>query len=325
MKTETLPLYANRSDVTLTSYLLDDSAEMLCGQSRPGILVCPGGGYMTVSDREAEPIALRYAAMGYHAFVLRYSVYSEGKNLFDIASVHEPKPMTQFPVPMRDIGRAMLTLRAHAEEWRLDAEQIALSGFSAGAHNCAMYAVYYDKPEIAGYLGAEAALLRPAACVLGYGLYDYHKIMRVKNGSDPFAVIMRNSSAMAFLGTREPDDALLDAVSPALHICASTPPMFLWATAGDTLVPAEQTGLMAAALSLRDVPFETHVFENGPHGLALGTQATASSRFELNADAAQWSALAERWLSKHLSMPLRERPVWMDMMEEGKEEHGISK
>lgn len=324
MKVETIRLYADRSDVTLTTYLHEDSAEMLCGKPRPGVLICPGGGYMTVSDREAEPVALRFAAMGYHAFVLRYSVYSEGQNLFDVAAVREPKPHTQFPAPMRDIGCAFLYLREHAEQWLLDIEQVALSGFSAGAHNCAMYAVYYDKPEIAGYFGVDAAQLRPAACVLGYGLYNYHKIMRVLHSEDPFAAIMRRSSATAFLGSSDPGDALKDAASPALLVSASTPPMFLWATAGDTLVPPEQTALMAAALSEKGVPFEVHIFEDGPHGLALGTQASASSRFELNADAAQWTGLAERWLGKHLKLSLRERPFWMDMMEKGTEAHGIS-
>jgi predicted esterase len=41
---------------------------------------------------------------------------------------------------MRDIGKAFLTMRAHADAWRVDMDRIALCGFSAGAHNCAMYA-----------------------------------------------------------------------------------------------------------------------------------------------------------------------------------------
>ena len=73
MKTEVIKLYENREDVTLTTYVLQDSPEMLAGKSRPAILICPGGGYMSCSDREAEPIAMKFASMGYHTFVLRYS------------------------------------------------------------------------------------------------------------------------------------------------------------------------------------------------------------------------------------------------------------
>ena len=51
-------------------YLLDDSKEIAI-HKRPMIIVCPGGGYGFTSDREAEIVALQFAAMGYHAAVLR--------------------------------------------------------------------------------------------------------------------------------------------------------------------------------------------------------------------------------------------------------------
>ena len=75
MKTEIIQLYPQNENVTLTSYIINDSVEMLNGKKRPAILICPGGGYLDLSDREAEPVALKFNAMGYHAFVLRYSVY----------------------------------------------------------------------------------------------------------------------------------------------------------------------------------------------------------------------------------------------------------
>ena len=60
-------------EATLEGYILD--CEITYGQEtkRPAIVVCPGGGYLYCSPREAEPIALRYAAAGFHAFILRYS------------------------------------------------------------------------------------------------------------------------------------------------------------------------------------------------------------------------------------------------------------
>ena len=59
---------------TLEGYILD--CELTLGQekNRPAIVICPGGGYLYCSPREAEPVALRYAARGFHAFILRYSV-----------------------------------------------------------------------------------------------------------------------------------------------------------------------------------------------------------------------------------------------------------
>jgi len=46
-------------------------------------------------------------------------------------------------------------------------------GFSAGAHNCAMYSVYWDKPVMSEPFGVDNALLKPAACILGYAVTDY--------------------------------------------------------------------------------------------------------------------------------------------------------
>ena len=95
MKTDLIRLYENREDVTLTCYLWDDSPELLNGKKRPAVLICPGGAYLGCSDREGEPVALRFASMGYHAFVLRYSTYTEGKNgPVDCSVPLSPKPLS---------------------------------------------------------------------------------------------------------------------------------------------------------------------------------------------------------------------------------------
>src|SRR5690554_3370209 len=75
---------------TLTTYLLDFNPEMQIGKKRPAVLICPGGGYSITSNREAEPIAIRFAAAGFHTFVLRYRV----------APSRHPKPLL-------DVSRAM--------------------------------------------------------------------------------------------------------------------------------------------------------------------------------------------------------------------------
>ena len=44
----------------LISYVPDNSPE-LDSRPRPALIVCPGGGYTFRSDREGEPVALRFA------------------------------------------------------------------------------------------------------------------------------------------------------------------------------------------------------------------------------------------------------------------------
>jgi dipeptidyl aminopeptidase/acylaminoacyl peptidase len=102
---------------------------------------------------------------------------------------------------------------------------------------------------------------------------------------------------------------MLDAASPTLHITKHTPPTFLWATAADALVPAENTTRMATALAQTVVPFEVHIFEGGDHGLSLADQSSANSLLELDVDAAQWAGLAEAWLKKRFALPLPAQPV----------------
>ena len=125
-------------DATLEGYILD--CELKLGQEtkRPAIVVCPGGGYVYCSPREAEPVALRYAAAGYHAFVLRYST---GRNCTDMA-------------PMKQIDWVIGHLRENAENWNIDPNKILTCGFSAGGH-------------LAFWAGVQAQN-RPNGMILGY-------------------------------------------------------------------------------------------------------------------------------------------------------------
>lgn len=127
-----------RENVTLTAYILDQSPEMAYHSKRPAMLVCPGGGYHFCSDREAEPIAMRFLSMGFNTFVLRYSL----------------KEKSVWPTPLNDADEAMQFIVDNAEEFKIIPEKIAVCGFSAGGHLAASL----------GVLGK----IRPAAMVLGY-------------------------------------------------------------------------------------------------------------------------------------------------------------
>ena len=59
---------------TLTVCLRASLDAMPTVKQRPLVLVVPGGGYSHVSPREGDPVALQFAAAGYHTAVLTYSV-----------------------------------------------------------------------------------------------------------------------------------------------------------------------------------------------------------------------------------------------------------
>jgi acetyl esterase/lipase len=86
--------------------------------------------------------------------------------------------------------------------------------------------------------------------------------------------------------------------SPELHVSEKTPPCFIWHTFADESVPAENSLLFARALKEKNVPFELHVFPNGPHGLSLATPETATERRRADPHVAKWFPLCIEWLSE---------------------------
>ena len=105
-------------EATLEGYILDCELSLGQSQDRPAIVVCPGGGYLYCSPREAEPVALRYAAKGFHAFILRYSVG------WDAAGF----------APLEEVSWVIGHLRENAAQWHIDPNKIVTCGFSAGGH-----------------------------------------------------------------------------------------------------------------------------------------------------------------------------------------------
>ena len=66
--------YELNDNAYLTSYVCDDYRVDALPTAKPAIIICPGGGWMTLSEREGEPIAIEFAQRGYIAFVLHYCV-----------------------------------------------------------------------------------------------------------------------------------------------------------------------------------------------------------------------------------------------------------
>lgn len=291
-----IELYQNRKDVTLTTYIIQHSMEFLSETKRPAVLICPGGAYLTCADGEGEPVAMAFNAMGYHAFVLRYSTYMQGQPGIPMSGgEHQIKEHCIFPNPMLDIRRAMQEIIDHTEEWKVNAEQIVLCGFSAGAHNCGMYSVYWKKYQMP----------RPMAAILGYPVGDY-RLQKWKD-MQKSDLEMFHISNLAIAGMKEMDEEMLDKLSIIKNVSKDTPPMFLWNTSEDEMVPAKQALKIAVALSEAHIPFEIHTFENGPHGLSTANECSAVAWDQVSPQVEEWTKLAHSWLKKRLSVNLLEK------------------
>lgn len=238
----------------LYAYLPEPSPQTVYRGKRPAVLILPGGGYAYTYDGEGEPIALRFAAEGIAAFVLKYTCTDEA-----------PKA---FPAAVREGFAAIRHLREHAEEYGIDPCNISACGFSAGGHLCACLGTLWNKPEAeqdALFEPGAAKLCRPDKLILSY------PVIR-------FAPPCNEPSACNFFG-ETPDEARRVAFSLQNRVDRETPPAFLWSTSDDDCVPVASSLQFAEALSAHGVHFELHIWPSGPHGLSLGNQVTQPFRY----------------------------------------------
>ncbi len=234
---------------------------------RPTVLVIPGGGYGMCSSREAEPIALEFMNAGFSTAVLTYTK--------DAVSKH--------PLPALALAAALEQIAEHADEWQMDPNRVALCGFSAGGHLAAFYANCYDLPEIKEKIDSRPV----AATILGYPVIS----------TDPS--IWHRGSFRNLLGELPSDDKLV-CFSCEKQVSAKTPPAFIWATVTDELVPVQNSLVYACALSDCKVPYELHVFPQGPHGLSTVDERVNEALEPAVARAAEWLSLAKQWLHEIL-------------------------
>ena len=216
----------------LTVYLRDSCDRMPSAIDRPLVLVVPGGGYTHVSARESDPVALQFAAAGYHTAVLDYAICEKARDY----------------LPLRQLAQAIGLVREHSAAWHVLPDKIAVCGFSAGGH-LALSSAVLDIP------GAKTQP-RPNAVILGYPVVSAGKYAH------------RGSFAQ-LAGTA--DRAAQQAFGLEDKIMPETPPVFVWHTMEDETVPVENTLLLVSALHAAGVPCEAHLFEKGVHGTSIST------------------------------------------------------
>lgn len=221
----------------LTAYLHDDKT------SRPCILVVPGGAYYVVSPTEAGIVALDFYQRGYNTFVITYTT-----NLLGTIALKEQ--------PMNDLARAIRLIRSQSDELFILPDKLTVCGFSAGGHLSASVGVHFsDIAEKNPIYSPYSA--RPDALILSYPVITTGRFTH-------------EGSVINLLG-RDCSEEELKYMSLETCVTKDTPPSFIWQTASDELVPAENSYLFASACKMHSVPFAHHVFSQGPHGLSLAT------------------------------------------------------
>ena len=156
------------------------------------VLICPGGAFQFRSDQpEGVDVAEALSVLGYQSFVVDYRL----------------RPYTQQEGAL-DLARAVRFVRAHAGEYGIDADDIAVMGFSAGGILSGEMLLNFDgringtaldpdyRPDALDRLSADAA-----ACGMIYSFYG-----RLSVGTTDVDLLRSGNLPPTFYcyGTRDP-------------------------------------------------------------------------------------------------------------------------
>lgn len=228
------------------------------------LLVTPGGGYARiVLDKEGTALLPAFVeAAGITLFVLRYRLpdasHAEGAD-----------------APLVDAQRAMRTIRAHAADYGVDPARVGIMGFSAGGHVAARLATASD----AAYTSRDAIdahAWRPDFALLIY------PVISLEPG-----LAHAGSRARLLAAAGDAGIATRERLSPALHVSAGTPPLFLLHAQDDEVVPVGNTLAIHAAALAAGVPASLHIFPTGGHGFGVR---------DAHGPLARWPRLAIDWI-----------------------------
>lgn len=280
MINKTFDLSPDYPGATLTTYVLDNPADLNLSPRR-AVIVCPGGGYRFLSNREAEPIVTQFLAANMNVFLLRYTVGPKTDGNAGASGY----------APLIEAGLAIKYVREHAEEYGTIPDKIFILGFSAGGHVAASAGTLWNIPEVRDAIGVSSGkcpegINRPDGTVLCYPV--------ITGGEKAHKGSVKN-----FIGHDELTEEDIERFSLERHVDDGTSPAFMWHTASDATVPVENSLMYASALSAHKIPFELHIFPAGKHGLSLCNEFTCSQKADAIVPHAEvWIDLAVKWVKE---------------------------
>jgi acetyl esterase/lipase len=220
-------------------------------RDRPALIYIHGGGWIVGHRRyQGLPTLQRMASRGWVCFSVQYRL----------------SPRATFPDHVIDVKRAIAWVRAHADEYGIDASFIVIAGGSAGGHLASLAALTPNHRE--SQPGFEEADTRVQACISYYGVYDFTN----RFGHWPTRGLRMILERWVI--KRKFDEARdrYELASPLSHVGPQAPPLLLAHGTRDSVVPIEEARAFAHELRQRsnhpviylEIPGGQHAFEIFP-------------------------------------------------------------
>ena len=188
------------------------------GVKRPAVLQIHGGGWILGDKREQGlPLLRHLAGEGWVGFNANYRL----------------SPGATFPDHLVDIKRAIEWIRAHADDYDVDPDFIAVTGGSAGGHLAALTALTGNDPAFQrGFEDADTSI---QAAVPFYGVYDFTN----RNGYYPDDIVPKFMGPWIIKADIDEEPEKFAAASPLDQITPEAPPFLVIHGDNDTLAPVE--------------------------------------------------------------------------------------
>jgi acetyl esterase/lipase len=200
-----------------------------------------------------------------------------------------------FPAQIHDVKGAVRFLRAHSDDYGIDASRVAAFGSSAGGHLTALLAISGDVPELEGTIGGNLEFSSRLQGAIDYfgptDLLNMNPDVTTPPGSvidhdaanSPESQLIGFDAAGQGMGVLRANltnpaapyptkAALVTLASPITHVTADDPPMFIAHGNLDNVVPQKQSVRLADALAAAEIEHVYRVVVGAGHG--FGNQST---------------------------------------------------
>ena len=169
-----------------------------------------------------------------------------------------------------------------------EGEPVAMHYLAEGYNAFVLIYSCNARPSIYKALDCKPEDIRPDAAILSYPV--------ISGTTNP-----HKGSFDVLLGKDASRDEL-SKLSIENRVTPKTPPIFLWCTANDDCVPAQNSLVMAKACVSNKVPVELHMFDCGPHGLSTCDKVTGWNEAFYLDNCKQWIKMSIDFLAKYLGV-----------------------
>lgn len=164
----------------------------------PAVILCPGGGYVSLVTTKMTPIAEWLNGHGISAFMLMYRAPKKRKDAF------------------QDIQRAVRIVRSRASGWNIDPKRIGVLGSSAGGHLAARVSTGFEIKTYQEVDELDRVSCKPDFTVLLYPAYMnkgevLSKEFAVSNELSPTLIVSAKDDKGFFPGSQIYAQALREA------------------------------------------------------------------------------------------------------------------